>query len=351
MKKKKQKKKELSLHMFLTVGLPALLGLVVLSVMLGSVKYQFTDILRLFAYKLHLIKEAEFPIGMEAAILMIRMPRVMSGVVAGAGLAISGVVMQGIFRNPLAEPGLLGVSAGSGLGALLAMVMGVASFYVLPVFAFIGAMSAVFIIIGLSLVAGNKTNTITLIMSGMAVSAMFGALISVILTVSNEYQVSSYIFWTMGSLVNRRWEHVLTMLIPVLLSFLLMIFNAKKLDILLLGDEEAKALGINPTVTRLTLMLLASACTASVVAVTGPIGFVGLIVPHIVRILIGPAHRNLVLASAVAGSFFLLFSDFLARMLSLPIRMELSGGIVTALLGAPYFLFLLIRNSGKREVF
>lgn len=346
-----RKRKEIPLVLFMSVGIPILFIAVIISVAFGAVRYDPIDILRLFALKTRLINSAELPGGMEMAVLMIRMPRVISAVVAGAGLAISGAVMQGVFRNPLAEPGLLGVSSGSGLGTLIAMSTGIASFYILPAFAFAGAMTAVGIILILSVFSGARTSTVTLIMSGMAVSAMFGALISVVLTVSNQYQVSSYIFWTMGGLVNRRWEHVAAMFGPVVLTMVLMVFSSRKLDVLLLGDEEAKALGINPMRTRIVLILLASACTASIVAVTGPIGFVGLIVPHIIRILVGPGHRNLVICSALAGSIFLLLSDFLARMLSIPIRMEFSCGVITALLGAPYFIFLLVRNTGRSKVF
>lgn len=344
-------KKQITIPKLLLIGLPILIISVVFAISFGIVWYDPLDIFHTILSKIGLYPSESIPSGIQTAILMIRMPRVMCAVVAGAGLAISGAVMQGVFRNPLAEPGLLGVSSGGGLGTLIAMSTGVASFFVLPLFAFVGAMSAVSIILILSLAARSKTNTVTMIMSGMAVSAMFGALISVVLTVSNQYQVSSYIFWTMGGLVNRRWEHFFVMLGPVFLSMILMIIKAKDLDVLLLGDEEAKALGVRPTFTRISMILLASVCTASIVSVTGPIGFVGLIVPHIMRILVGPSHRRLVVASAIFGSIFLLLADSLTRLLSIPIKVEFSCGVITALIGAPYFIFLLVRANKNSGVF
>ena len=179
----------------------------------------------------------------------------------------------------------------------------------------------------------------------MAVSALFGALTSLVLTLSNEYQVASYIFWTMGGLANRRWEHVAAMLLPVLVTLLILIYRARDLDILLLGDEEARALGVSPGRTRTLLILLASLATAAIVSVTGPIGFVGLIVPHIMRLLVGPAHRPLTIASAIGGGIFLMLCDLVTRIFSRPTGAELSAGVVTALVGAPYFLFLLFKAA------
>lgn len=280
-------------------------------------------------------------------ILFIRMPRVVAAVLAGAGLAVSGTVMQGVFRNPLAEPGILGVSAGSSFGALLAIAGGLSSFFTLPIFAFGGAILAVSLIMAVALSSGGKSRTVTLIMSGMAISALFSALTSLTLSMANEYQVSSYIFWTMGGLANRRWEHVISIIIPVFVTLLVIIIKARDLDILLLGDEQAHALGISPMITRLSMILLASVCTGAIVAVTGPIGFVGLIIPHIMRLLVGPAHRPLALASAFGGAIFLLLCDLLTRLFAWPTGAEISVGIITALVGAPYFLFLLFRSARK----
>lgn len=329
----------------LLVGLPVLLASAVLATALGATNIDPGLILSVLLDRLGIVKNSALPDTAKTIILMIRLPRIAAAVLAGSGLAMAGTVMQGLFRNPLAEPGILGVSAGASLGALLALVSGTGAFFVLPAYAFIGAFAAVGIILLLSLIARGSTQTVTLIMSGMAVSALFGALTSLVLTLSNEYQVASYIFWTMGGLANRRWEHVAAMLLPVLVTLLILIYRARDLDILLLGDEEARALGVSPGRTRTLLILLASLATAAIVSVTGPIGFVGLIVPHIMRLLVGPAHRPLTIASAIGGGIFLMLCDLVTRIFSRPTGAELSAGVVTALVGAPYFLFLLFKAA------
>ncbi|MDW7656334.1 MAG: iron ABC transporter permease [Bacillota bacterium] len=335
-----------SLLSILIAGVVVLAGSIILAIALGAVRISPLAIIRSIADAIGLPvvrpDDAE-----KTIILLIRMPRVIAAVLAGAGLAASGTIMQGVFRNPLAEPGILGVSAGASFGALLAIAGGLSSFFTLPVFAFFGAMLAVSLIIAVALASGGQSRTVTLIMSGMAISAFFGAMTSLTLSMANEYQVSSYIFWTMGGLANRRWEHVLAMLTPVFATLIIILFKSRDLDILLLGDEEARALGVSPLMTRMIMILLASVCTGAIVSVTGPIGFVGLIIPHIMRIIVGPAHRALTLASAFGGAIFLLLCDLLTRLFAWPTGAEISVGIVTALVGAPYFLFLLFRSARK----
>jgi iron complex transport system permease protein len=330
----------------LIIGSAVLSLSVVLSVALGAVSISPLTILRSLADLLGLQVRGLDP-AERTIILLIRMPRVIAAVLAGAGLAASGTVMQGVFRNPLAEPGILGVSAGASFGALLAIAGGLSSFFTLPFFAFVGAMLAVSLILGVALSSGGRSRTVTLVMSGMAISALFSALTSLTLSLANEYQVSSYIFWTMGGLANRRWEHVLARLTPVGITLVVIAFKARDLDILLLGDEEARALGVAPMATRMTMILLASVCTGAIVSVTGPIGFVGLVIPHIMRILVGPSHRPLTLASTFGGAIFLLLCDLLTRLFSWPTGAEISVGVVTALVGAPYFLYLIFRSARK----
>jgi iron complex transport system permease protein len=181
----------------------------------------------------------------------------------------------------------------------------------------------------------------------MAVSALFSAFTSVLLTLSNEYQVNNYIFWTLGGLSNRRWEHAGTMAVPVLLVAALLLLLSGRLDVMMLGDEQAKALGVNSGQNRVVMIMLSSLCTASIVCVTGPIGFVGLMVPHIMRLIVGPSHRLLCAASFFAGGVFLTLCDSLVRWFSKFNAREFSVGIITALLGAPFFLFLLVKKSGS----
>ena len=343
----KKTRKRGSLLRVVLLGATALTVAVVVSVGVGSTSIPLSDVVRALLAACRILPQDAVDPAVLTVVVSIRLPRVLCGALAGSGLAMAGAVMQGVFRNPLADPGLLGVSAGSGFGALVAITSGVASFFLLPAAAFIGALAAVGAILGVSaLTKSGRTSPVTLVMSGMAVSALFGAFTSLVLSVSNEYQVTSYLFWTMGGLANRRWEHVLTMLVPVLSCAAAMVLLSGRLDVMLLGDEQARALGIHSGRNRVALVLITSMCTAAIVCVTGPIGFVGLIVPHIMRMLVGPSHRRLCLASAFAGGVFLTLCDSLVRFVSGMRGKEFSVGIVTALLGAPYFLFLLARRGG-----
>lgn len=342
----------LSLKRITLWGSMALLASTLLAIALGTVYVPPLEIIKSISQALGFnpapVAGSGAPEVNWALIILIRLPRVFAAILAGAGLALAGTAMQGIFRNPLAEPGILGVSAGASLGALVSIAFGAFSFLTLPLYAFGGALLAVLIILGLSTMTGGSGKTTVLILAGMAVSAFFSALTSLILVLASEYQVSSYIFWTLGGLSNRRWEHVWLMAVPLLLVGALLLYRGRDLDILLLGDEEARSLGVSPQATRLLTVSLASLLTATIVSVTGPIGFVGLVVPHIMRLLVGPSHRRLLLASAFGGAIFLLLCDLVTRLVAMPRGIELSVGVVTALVGAPYFMFLLIRSLRVR---
>lgn len=338
-------KRRTSLSAIVLTGTLVLLAVVIFSVGVGSTTIPVGDVVRSLLAACGFVSKDSVEASVYTVVTSVRLPRVLCGVLAGGGLALSGAVMQGVFRNPLADPGLLGVSAGAGFGALVAIVSGMASFFLLPASAFAGAMAAVAVILGVSLIAGRGgSSAVTLVMSGMAVSALFSAFTSLLLSLSNEYQVTSYIFWTMGGLSNRLWKHVLTMLVPVSLCAAVMLLLAGRLDVMMLGDEQAKALGVHSGRNRVMMIVLASLCTASIVCVTGPIGFVGLIIPHIMRLLIGPSHRRLCAASLLAGGVFLTLCDTLVRWLLGFNGREFSVGIVTAIIGAPYFLLLLMRR-------
>lgn len=282
----------------------------------------------------------------EAVLWFIRMPRVLVGLMVGAALALSGAVMQGVFSNALADPGIMGVSAGASLGAVIAISLGLTSIsmYYMPLYAFIGAFCSVGLTIGLTL-RGGKVEASTLLLAGVAVSMLLGAFTSGILTFMNEYRLREFLFWMVGGLDYRRWEHVALAVGPISVGFVFLSLLARHLNILVLGDVEAKALGLPVMFYRLIFLFVASFITATAVCVSGSIGFVGLIVPHIMRILVGPDHRILLPVSALAGGAFLVFCDTLGRVIIDPI--EIRVGIMTALLGAPYFLFLLRRLRAK----
>lgn len=347
---RKGRLREAPTALILPVMLAMLLLTLVLCVALGTVRFSPMDVWRCLLSGLGMYPQEALDGGMRAAVLMIRLPRVLVALLAGAGLAVSGGVMQGVFRNPLAEPGILGVSAGASLGALLAFTGGFAGLLGVPVAAFLGGMICMGCILLITGGVGGREQTATLVMSGMAVGALVSALTSLVLTRSNEYQITSYLFWTMGGLANRRWEHVWMLLPPLAFCLAALLLLAPRIDVLLLGDEQAQALGIHPGRTRLAVLSLASLCAASVVAVTGPIGFVGLILPHILRLLFGARHRRLLVFCALGGAIFLALCDLGVRLLAGPQGIELSVGIVTALLGAPFFLYLLVKRRKGGEL-
>lgn len=285
----------------------------------------------------------------ESVLWFIRMPRLMIGLLVGAALALAGAVMQGVFSNPLADPGIMGVSAGASLGAVIAIALGMTSLgmFYMPLFAFVGAFVSVGITIMLTW-RNNRLDTTTLLLAGVAVSMLLGAFTSGILTMINEYRLREFLFWMVGGLDFRRWDHVLLAVGPIMVGSVILMMLGRHLNVLVLGDTEARALGLPVMLYRILFLFLASLITATAVCVSGSIGFVGLVVPHIVRLLVGPDHRILLPMSAVGGALFLVFCDTLGRVVAQPV--EIRVGIMTALLGAPYFLYLLHRLRRKGGV-
>lgn len=325
-----------------------LLGIIIIALHLGTIKVPVLGGLQSIWQGLGIPVTVSNPLEpeQEAVLWYIRMPRILIGLMVGASLALAGAVMQGIFSNPLADPGIMGVSAGASLGAVIAISLGLTSMgmFYMPMFAFVGAFMAVSITILLTM-RGGRVETATLLLAGVAISMLLGAFASGILTLMNEYRLREFLFWMVGGLDFRRWEHVFLAIGPFLIGTTILITLGRQLNVLVLGDTEAKALGVPVMLYRLIFLFLASFITATAVCVSGAIGFVGLIIPHIVRILVGPDHRVLLPVSALAGALFLIFCDTLGRVLAAP--SEIRVGIMTALLGAPYFLYLLRRVRQK----
>lgn len=296
--------------------------------------------------QLPLLPEMTFTKEQLAVIWYIRMPRMLTGILVGAALAASGAVMQGIFSNPLADPGLIGISSGAAAGAVLSIALGAAgtSMFAMPAFAFCGSICAVCLTLFLAMRNG-KIPVMTLLLAGVAVGMLLGAATSGILTFMNEQKLQQYLFWMVGGLDYRRWEHVYLAAGPVLAGIIIMLLLARHLNILVLGETEAKAVGMPVTAFRMGLLSVAALTTATSVCVSGNIGFVGLVIPHMMRMLLGPDHRVLLPASALGGAMFLVLCDSLGRVLMPPA--EVRVGIMTALLGTPYFLYLL-RRMQKR---
>lgn len=278
--------------------------------------------------------------GQEAVIWHIRAPRVVVGLLAGAALAISGAVMQGIFSNSLADPGIIGVSGGASFGAVLAIALGLTSqsMYYMPVFALVGALLALSVAVILSMKNG-KIPVMVLLLAGITVSSFMLALTSGILTFMNENSLREYIFWMVGGLDYRRWEHVYLAIGPISMGIIVLCVMSRHINIMVLGDDEARSVGVPVVKLRMILLFISALVTTAAVCVSGSIGFVGLIVPHIMRLLLGPDHRVLLPASGIAGALFLVSCDLVGRMI-LPVS-EIRVGVITSIVGAPYFLYLL----------
>lgn len=284
----------------------------------------------------------------DAAILgIVRAPRVLLAAMLGAGLAMAGAVMQGLFRNPLADPGLIGVSAGAGLAAVGAIVLGPALFgsrsgalglWLLPIAAFCGGLGATLLITRLA-TRGGVTGVAMLLLAGVAVNALCGALTGLLIFMADDRQVRDITFWTLGSLAGARWMQLPVAGMLVLLPALAMLPLARALNALSLGEREAFHLGLRVEPAKRLAVALAAVAVSAGVALAGLIGFVGLVVPHLVRLMVGADHRLLLPGAALMGASLMVLADLAARSLAAPA--ELPVGVVTALIGAPFFLWLL----------
>lgn len=280
--------------------------------------------------------------------LNIRLPRVLLAVLVGGALALSGCVMQGLFRNPLADPGLLGISSGAALAVGLAVVLPLSLPVVLALYApmlaaFAGSLIVTFIIFLLSRKGHNSLSRLLLL--GIAINALCGAAVGILSWLSNDTQLRQLSLWGMGSLGQSQWSTLLataSLVLPAAIGIWLL---AKKLNLLQLGDEEAHYLGVDVKRTQRQLLTLSALLVAAAVAVSGVIGFVGLVVPHLVRMWLGADHRWLVPGSVLAGALLLLIADTLARTLVAPAEMPV--GLITSLIGGPWFLAMIFRNTGR----
>ncbi len=275
-------------------------------------------------------------------VLDVRLPRVLTAAIVGAGLSIAGVVFQGILLNPLADPYTLGISAGAAFGASIALFLDIPflGIYSVSIFAFFGAVATLFTVMSLSSSDGIISSG-NLILSGIIVASILSAGISFIKYVADE-QVSIIIFWLMGSFGSKTWVEVLLTFSFVSIGFVICTFFARDLNIISLGDRSASSLGIDPNLVRIILLVTASLITAVCVSVSGIIGFVGLIIPHLMRFIVGSDSRMLLPASALAGAILLLASDTVTRAV-LPV--EIPIGVLTALIGGPFFCYIFKKRQ------
>lgn len=278
----------------------------------------------------------------------IRLPRVALAFLIGSALALSGAAFQGLLRNPLADPYTIGVSSGSALGAVAAMFFGIAVFgaFTLPVFGMLGGLTALAAVFALTRLTGRGVTTETVILAGIIVSSFLGSFISLILALSGD-DLKQIMFWLMGSVGMRGWSYVQLLLPFFAAGSLIVLLNRRELNALAMGEQSAHHLGVDVRRRRALIVVGASLLTGGAVSVSGTIGFVGLVVPHFVRLIIGPNHRHLLPLSMLWGGAFLVLADLIARTMLSP--QELPIGVVTSLAGAPVFALLLMRERLARR--
>lgn len=293
----------------------------------------------------------------EAVVLWdIRAPRLVMGICVGAALAVSGAVMQGLFRNPLADPGLIGVSAGAGLGAITAIVLGgllpvglgaMVGNYLVPVAAFVGGWLSTIVLYRVA-TRGGRTSVATMLLAGIALGALSGAVAGLLVYAADDRQLRDLTFWGLGSLAGASWAKVFVAGPLIALAIAVACTLGRGLNGLAFGEATAHHIGIPVQRMKNTAILTVAAATGAAVAVSGGIGFVGIIVPHLLRLWTGPDHRMLLINAALLGASLLLLADMISRVVIAPA--ELPIGIVTAVLGAPVFLWILLRKRGMVDL-
>ncbi len=307
----------------------------------GSAKVPFSDVMKIlfpFLSKGGAVSHNVFKV----IILKIRLPRIFLAVITGMGLAVSGAVFQGIFRNPMANPYILGISSGAAFAVAMGMALGlqatVLGMGAISISAFLGGFLTSLVVYFIS---GGGKSVFSLLLSGIAIGFFLSALMSLVMYL-NRNQIENIVYWTMGSFNASTWTKVAVSAPVIIIGAVLLMFFSKDLNIMVTGDDSAKSLGIEVQSRRLFFLLVSTFITAGAVSVSGVIGFVGLVVPHVLRILTGPDHRSLIPLSMVSGGIFLLLSDTLARTLLSPT--EIPVGIITSIFGAPFFIYLLFRK-------
>ncbi|GAA4341789.1 iron ABC transporter permease [Mucilaginibacter gynuensis] len=326
------------------------------SVGLGAVSIPVPEVFALLLHKAGIRNIANVNEQHQVIIFIVRMPRLLLAILVGAALGISGASIQGIFRNPLAEPGLVGISAGASLMAVaviglettfLAGLSNVLGYYLLAFAAFAGAGITAFIIYQLSRHDG-KPNVATMLLAGIAINALAGALTGLITYLSSEQQLRNITFWMLGSLGGATWQTVTTLTPFVMIPVLLLPRSGKALNAFSLGEIQADYLGLNVNRIKRNVILLSTMAIGSAVSLTGIINFVGLLVPHIVRMVIGVDNKHVLPASALTGALMMVVADIISRTIIAPI--ELPIGVITALIGAPVFLYILVRDKRKLSI-
>lgn len=331
------------------VGLALVVVIVVLAFGIGPIEIAPSRVVHVVLHELFGVGTAGTPL--ETTVVMnLRMPRVLFGALAGAALAVSGAALQGLFHNPLADPGIIGVSGGASAGAVAAIVLlpsvsAAAYGWLVPASAFAGGAIATTLIYLLARPSAYS-GTARLLLVGVAIGAGFAALTGFLTYVADDEELQSIVFWQMGSLGSIDWMKLGLVAPPILLGLVVLTGMHRSLDLLTLGERDARHLGLDVVRTRATIIAVAALLTGAAVSFAGTIGFIGLVVPHIVRMAFGPAHRAVVPMSAIVGALLIVVADTAARTIAPP--SEVPIGLFTAALGAPFFLWLVMRSKEVR---
>lgn len=327
-----------------------MLLLTILSVCIGALRIPLIEVWHFLSDSLGFTENQASDLH-KNVILGLRIPRALMAILIGSSLAFAGASLQGLFRNPLADPGLIGISSGASLAATCVIVLGIhigfLGQFFLAICAFVGAAIVTFIVYQISR-SGGKTIVATMLLAGIAMAAIAEAGRGYLFLVSDEAELRNATFWLLGSLGGANWNNILVLIPFTILPLFFMYGMGKKLNAFSLGETDANYLGINVKVLKRTVVVLATLVVGASVSVAGMIGFVGLIVPHIVRLIFGPDHRSLLPISMILGAIFLLGADLIARTVLSPI--EIPIGIITAAIGAPLFISILLNEKKKRRL-
>ncbi len=327
----------------------------VISSCVGAVQISFSELISIIAYHTGLSDHQNFEAQQAAVFLNLRLPRVLLGVLIGAALGVSGAAIQGLFRNPLAEPGLIGISSGATLFAVVMIVLetkifkeltGIIGFYALSLASFVGAGLTTMLVYRIAMRNG-KTIITTLLLGGIAINALAGAFIGLLTYMATDAQLRNITFWSLGSLGGASWPTVTTLLPFVLIPVFGLPFLAKSLNALALGESQAMHMGVNVKVVKRIIIAMATMAVGASVAVAGMIAFIGLIIPHILRMTFTADHRLVVPGAALLGAALLTMADLIARTVVAPA--ELPIGILTAMIGAPVFIYIVITERNKNN--
>lgn len=337
---------------YILTGLTVILILLIgTSLMVGAYDLSFSDLINVLQQNVMASSGTDqSTVAADSYLLFqIRLPRILLAGLTGAGLAITGAAIQGLFRNPLADPSLIGITSGAMLFAVLAIVListvmaavtGIFQQFIVVVFAFIGGISTTYLVYFLSRKNG-KTYVMTMLLAGVAITALAGAVTGVFIYLSDDQQLRDITFWSLGSFSGTSWTHLIIALPIVLPGIFLLDRYANSLNAIMLGEHEAQYLGVNVEKVKTNIILLTSVIVGVCIAMSGIIGFVGLVIPHFIRLLNGSDYRELMKFSALGGAIFMILADNVARVITAPA--ELPIGILSALIGGPFFLWLLVR--------